>query len=259
MKPYLLVLKLQLADIAEYRLDFFIHVVKYAVMVLLMSLVWLAVDSEGGLGLDRTQTIRYFVFAAVLYSLSNFHTWYIEEDIKLGGLSKYLLKPIEPHNYYLSMETANALIELALKAVVMLPILILLGFSFSVGLPTIGLFLLFLPVIFLFSFNLLVSISYLAFWLTDVFAIRWSLLIVFRFLSGLLVPISFFPLVWQQLFWYLPFQHLAFTPIQLLQEEYDSATAATGLLILVAWTVVIILLRRFIWIRGLSQYEGTGI
>ena len=259
MNPYLLVIKLQLQDIAEYRLDFIIHLVKYAVMVILMALVWLAVDAEGSLGIDRGETIRYFFFAAMLYSLSNFHTWYIEEDIKLGGLSKYLLKPIEPHGYYLSKEIAAAVTELFLKVIIMLPILFALGFNFAIPFAAFGLFLLFLPLIFMFAFNLLTSISYLAFWLNDVFAIRWSLMIVFRFLSGVLVPISFFPLVLQDLFWYLQFQHLAYTPIQLIQQNYSVSTGATGLGILLLWTVGIVQARKFIWNTGVAQYEGTGI
>lgn len=260
MNKYFLAIKLQWQSLAEYRLDFLISVTKYSAMVILMALVWLAVGKSGqGLVMNSQETVSYFIFAAMIYSLSNFHTWYVEEDIKLGGLSKYLLKPIDTTNYYLSIEAANAIAETVFKALVMVPLIFLLGFSFSVAPSQLLLFLIFMPLIFYFSFNILTGISYLAFWLNEVFAIRWSLLIVIRFLAGILVPVSFFPQWLQNISWFLPFQHLAFTPIQVMIGKYSIEKGLSGLLILALWTIVAVRVRSFVWKKGSDSYESTGI
>lgn len=260
MKKYLLAMKLQWQSIAEYRIDFIISATKYSVMVTLMALVWLAVDSSTtNPVMTRSETINYFVISAIIYSLSNFHTWYIEEDIKLGGLSKYLVKPINTSNYYLSIELANVIAETLFKILVMVPTIYILGYTFSVTLDHMLLFIAYLPLVFYFSFNVLVGTSYLAFWLSDVFAIRWSLMIVVRFLAGILVPITFFPQWYQEISWLLPFQHLAFTPIQVVMGKYSISTGIEGLLILAFWTLLAVWCRNTIWRKGTCSYEGAGI
>jgi ABC-2 type transport system permease protein len=228
-------------------------------MVILMALVWLAVGESGhNQVMTQSETVSYFVFAALIYSLSNFHTWYVEDDIKLGGLSKYLLKPVSASHYYLGIESANAISETLFKAIFMIPAIFLLGFGFSVGIGQLLLFILFMPLIFYFSFNTLIGISYMAFWLSDVFAIRWSLMIIIRFLAGILVPISFFPELLQKISWLLPFQHLAFTPIQVMLGKYTLAEGLKGFLILAIWTAIAAFLRSFIWKKGTFSYESTG-
>lgn len=260
MKKYWHVFALSLQDVFEYRFNFFVHTFKYAVMVILTAMVWLAVMKENpNLGYSINETITYFVFAAILYSFSSFHTWYIEEDIKLGMLSKYLLKPISPFLYYFSHQSANAVIETVVKMGVFLPILWGLGFLPSIQLQNTLMFFFFLPFIFFFSFSLFTLISSWSFWFTDVFAIRWSLTIIFRLLSGMMVPLSFFPSSVQQILFYLPFQHLVFTPIRLMQNALSIRTAFVSLGILIAWTVVFSAIRIAVWKKGSDSYEGTGI
>ena len=88
MRKYLLVIRITAQNILQYRFNFLVHVVKYALAVSLMALVWLAVQVETNIeGLTPESTVRYFFFAAILYGLSNFHTWYVEEEIKQGRLS----------------------------------------------------------------------------------------------------------------------------------------------------------------------------
>jgi ABC-type uncharacterized transport system permease subunit len=80
-----------------------------------------------------------------------------------------------------------------------------------------------------------------------------------RFLAGLLVPISFFSTQIQSVLYFLPFEHLAYTPIQLLLENLTFQEGVQALLILSGWTVVMNLARYALWKKGTVQYEGTGI
>ncbi len=260
MKKYLLVTKISIQDTMQYRFDFVLRTLKYAGMVIIMSLVWIGVQKSGDNQIMTSdQTVRYFFLAAILYSLSNLHTWYIDEDIKLGYLSKFLLKPISPVWHYFSFESGAVILETLFKFLVILPILYLLGYSLNAGLGDFALLLLFMPIIFIFTFSLYSLISGLCFWFNDVFAIRWSLLIIIRFLSGVLVPISFFPQLFQQISFFLPFQHLAYTPIQMMNHELPKTTALMGLGILCGWVVVVTYLRDLLWRAGSKSYESTGI
>ncbi len=261
IKKYLLVIQLSIQDAIEYKFDFFVHTLKYAVMVLLMTLLWSAVEKANPTPLlTQNEIVMYFFFSALLYSLSNFHTWYIEQDIKQGTLSKFLIKPVSTTGYYLSFQSASVFIETVLKTVVFLPLLYLLGFSFDTfTLQNILLFLLYLPLIYVSSFFLLSGISLLTFWIIEAYALRWALTITFRFLSGILVPLAFFPTFFQNISFYFPFQHLAYTPIQLILGKVSVSYALQGLLVLFCWLIVFISLHQWIWKKGISGYESTGI
>lgn len=260
MKKYWLVFAISIQEVFEYRFNFFVHTFKYATMVIMTAMVWLAViRTNPSVGYTITETITYFVYAAILYSFSSFHTWYIEEDIKMGMLSKYLLKPISPFLYYFSSQSAHAVIETIIKMGVFLPILYTLGFLPSFQIINALLFLVYLPFVFFFSFTIFSLISSMSFWLTDVYAIRWSLTVIFRLLSGMMVPLSFFPENFQRILYFLPFQHLVFTPIRLMQNALTLGQGIDSLKILILWTVFLSAIRIWIWNRGAHSYESAGI
>lgn len=249
-------------DIAQYRLDFLLSSLKYSLMVVLMSLVWIAVQNESGnqamSQFDQNELVMYFLFAAMLYGLSNFHTWYIEEDIKLGHLSKFLLKPMDANLYYLFYQLANSMTDLILKVIFMPLALVAFGYSLQLNPASLLIFALYIPIIFLFSFSTISTISLFAFWITDAFAIRWSVSILLRFLAGTLVPVSFFPQILQDISQYLPFQYLTYIPVQLMLQNIDEIIALRGLVILGVWTLVSLIFKKITWHYGLIKFESVG-
>lgn len=260
MQKYFLVFKQATQDLLEYKADFFLSTLKYSLMVLLMSIVWLNVEKNGQVGLlNKQETISYFLMSAMLYTLSNFHPWYIEDDINRGTLSKYLVKPLSPTIYYFCFELARVALDTILKLVVFLSILYFLNLLPNLTITHVILLLLYCPFIFLFSFQWLSLISILAFWVTEAYAIRWAVTIFTRLVSGILVPIVYFPDYMQKILYILPFEHLAFTPIQFMLGKMTFSLLAESFAILLAWIVAITIFRQWVWNRGLNQFEGTGI
>lgn len=259
-KPYQLTIAHAVQDVLEYRLDFFIHTFKYAFMIILAALVWLAVAAANPTATFSVSiTIQYFFFAAIVYSLSNFHTFYIEDDIKLGYLSKYLVKPLSAFWFYWSIQAGKALVETGLKIITMVPLLWLLGYGLALQPVNILIFLLYLPLIFIFAFQQFAFISGLTFWFQEAWSLRWACTIIFRFLAGLLVPLAYLP-NWAQLtLHWTPYPYLAYVPIRLLQNELSWQAGFQGLIILLGWTVVVGLLRNWQWQLGYRHYESTGV
>lgn len=260
MQKYLYVSKLAIQDLFVYKFDFLLNTLKYSLMVIMMTLVWLAVERDGGVGiLDQQQVVSYFILSAMVYTLSNFHPWYIEDDIRLGQLSKFLVKPLSPMVYYFFYEAASVFFETVMKMFVFMSILYFTNLLPSFSFVNILILCLYMPFIFTFAFFWLSLTSQLAFWITEAFAVRWAVSIFTRLLSGILVPILYFPESVQQIFQFLPFQHLAFTPIQFMLGNITPLTLLQNLLILLSWTVVLVFLHRSVWMYGLKNYEGTGI
>lgn len=252
--------KLSLLDVLEYRTDFVLSTFKYTMMILFMALVWLSVGRQtDNLPMTSAQMISYFFWAAVLYSLSNFHTYYIDDDIRLGYLSRFLLKPISPFWYYFTVECAKSLLGVILRMVAIIPLIWFFGLSLNMNMTQLGILAIYMSVIFTYSFHQFALISGLSFWINESWAIRWALTVVFRFFAGILVPISFFPEWGQRLSFIFPFQHLAYTPIMYVQHQFSLTTALQGLLVLASWLLILILLRTWQWNAGYREYEGTGI
>lgn len=260
IQPYWLTITHSIQDVFEYRVDFFIHTFKYAFMVIMAALVWVAVaKASPNATFSINETIQYFFFAAIVYSLSNFHTFYIEDDIKLGYLSKYLVKPLSAFWFYWSVQAGKAAVETALKLVVMAPLLWLIGYGLSINPLHAVIFMLYLPLMFSFAFNQFALISGLTFWLEEAWALRWSFTILFRFLAGLLVPLAYLPNWTQAILAWTPYPYLAYVPIRLLQNELSWQAGTQGLFVLLGWAIAVAMLRNWLWQLGYRKYESTGV
>jgi ABC-2 type transport system permease protein len=260
MRVYWRVARLAWLDILEYRFDFGVQIAKYSLSILMLSLIWSAINQSQTPGNQLQLPITtYFFFSAIVYSLSNFHTHYIEQDIKLGYLSKFLVKPVSASLYYLSFQAANAVFELLLKLAVLVPIVWWLGDLPNLVPARVGLFFLYTPFIFWCAFHILSSISLLTFWLTESWSLRWPVMMAARFLAGILVPLQFLPEgTWNWLQW-LPFPYFAHQPISILLNQVSYTASFQGLGILISWCVIATLVHHQLWRVGLKKYESTGI
>lgn len=260
MRTYWIAFQLALQNEQAYRLDLFLRILKYAFAIVFLAVVWGAIgrSNPSNPNLQPGFLLPYYLASALLFGLSNFHTWYIEEDIKLGYLSKYLLKPVSPFLMYGASQAASCFLDFAVKFVILMPALLF----FQTSWPSLGhvvLLIAFLPVVYFFSFSFFFVFSSLTFWFSEIYALRWGWFGIYRFISGVWVPLTLFPVFWQRVSFYLPFSHLLFTPIQLLQNRIDVATGLRGLGILLCWTVAVTLLRIIVWRRGILAYENTGV
>lgn len=260
MKKYWLIFKITWQDILQYRFNFLIHVIKYAMAVSMMSLVWLAVQKNTPIdGLTPESTVKYFFFAAILYGLSNFHTWHVEEDIKLGYLSKYLIRPYSIFKHYFAYYLTFMSADLRIKLIAMIPLLKLFGYSF---LPTWWqalIFTLYLPLIFIFAYTIHFTVASFSFWIVESYSLRWVTLNIMRLLSGIIFPLHLLSDKFVELTFYLPFQHLAFTPIELILGNLSWQAAIKGMLILSFWTLIALYIKGKVWYQGVRNYESTGI
>ncbi len=259
MAKYWLVFKLSLLQLLEYRLDLFLGTFRYAASIMLLALLWMAVAKESTAFIDTRYLLQYYVAAAILYGLSNFHLDEVEEDIRLGYISKYLVKPISPFLFYFINSGTKTFAEVVIKAFVMIPIAALLGVSFGTSLANLFIFFCFMPVIFFGMFSLYLVATSLAFWFTSVDSIRLSIMFVFRFLSGIFIPILFMPEWFQYISRWLPFTPVAFTPIQVLLNKLDFSQSLLAFGVLLFWSLLFFALQQFLWRKATHSYEATGI
>jgi ABC-2 type transport system permease protein len=63
---------------------------------------------------------------------------------------------------------------------------------------------------------------------------------------------------WPEVLKLLPFQYLAYFPAAVLLGKVEGADLARGLLIELGWAVVLVLLSRWLFRRGLRRYSAYG-
>jgi ABC-2 type transport system permease protein len=77
-------------------------------------------------------------------------------------------------------------------------------------------------------------------------------------LSGLLVPVAFFPDRLQKVLAWLPFEHIAYTPLQIYLGKLDRAAAFRALATQWLWVVVLLVLAHLWWNRSLRNITIHG-
>lgn len=224
-----------------------------------MGLVWYGAAQEQGSSLSSSSIVSYYIISTMVFGLSNFHASYIENDIAEGYVSKFLTRPFSAFWAYFAQESGTAWLELSIKALAMLPILWYIGFSFPSTWQVYALLAVYLPLIFLFSFSFYAIFSFMAFWFTEIYAVRWGIAAGMRFMAGFFVPITLMPLWFRTGTFFLPFQHLGTTPILLFQNEVSLTYGLQALAILGGWTALAYLAQAVIWKTAVRVFDGVGI
>ena len=102
-------------------------------------------------------------------------------------------------------------------------------------------------------------IGLIAFWTDEVDGIYSSIDSLKRFFSGGYFPLSLLPQSFVTLSFLLPFAYSIYVPTQLYLRKIDLTTGLKGVAVQLIWIGVLSLIIKFVWTRGLKNYEGVGI
>jgi ABC-2 type transport system permease protein len=96
--------------------------------------------------------------------------------------------------------------------------------------------------------NLIVGLF--AFFLLNNQGVLWAKRFLVDLLSGLIIPISFFPEVLQKVFAFLPFQAISYIPSVTLVKGLDISKWLPAIGIQFAWSIILALLCWGIWVKA---------
>jgi ABC-2 type transport system permease protein len=75
----------------------------------------------------------------------------------------------------------------------------------------------------------------------------WAKFMLMQFLSGLLLPLEFFPDSVRVVFEWLPFKGIAYTPMKIYLGQYTPAQQLNELLLQTAWTIALLVFCQLMW------------
>jgi ABC-2 type transport system permease protein len=230
----------------------------YAGIVLIFSRLWVVVAASGAAAAADPKALLWYLAVTewVLISIPPIHED-VERDVRTGDLAYVLPRP----RPYLAMKVAESfgtlLVRLGTLGAVGFP----LAWALAGGLPDdprgLLLALVLGPVAGAMGVLFQASIGVLAVWLQDVSPVYWIWQKAAFLLGGLILPLSLYPDGLATAAAWSPFAALLYAPGRLAL-GLDAAAAASAAGLLVGWTVVAVVLVRWLYGRALRVLDVNG-
>jgi ABC-2 type transport system permease protein len=245
-----------------YRLRYYTGILSYMINISVYYFIWKAIFTHGERieGYDLGEMVTY---VAVGWIARSFYFNNIDREIASqvteGRIATELIKPI---HYQLS-HIASAFGESGFRMVLFtLPITIVAWLFYPVRLPAgplhFALFFASLVLAFLIFAEVNFIVGLCALGMKSILALIRAKYFLVELLSGLLVPISFFPASVQRVSSYLPFQHISFTPLQIYLGKLQGAELLRVLAIQSGWTIGLFILGNFFWSLSVRKITIQG-
>ncbi len=232
--------------------------------LLVMILLWSRLFEGQTLiqGYTKPEMITYFLLGS-LFSIAvrSYARDSISRDIRDGGLSALLTKPMS----YLKFLTAREFGRMSLPTILSLltSIVVIVPFSYLIIAPpsTMHIMIIIAMLILALITEFLISylIGFITFWTDDTDAVFDVIGRVKKFFSGGYFPLSLMPAALITASIWLPFSYSFFVPTQLYLGKMTTLQGLQGLGIQAGWIILLYILVRVVYKRGVKRYEGINI
>ncbi|MCA9376250.1 MAG: ABC-2 family transporter protein [Candidatus Doudnabacteria bacterium] len=263
LRIYLRIVKMHLMYDSVYRGRMFVYALMSFLYTVIFLAIWLSVVGGGELeGFTQRTFVTYFI-GVFLISKMVFAYGLVElgGTIRRGELSKFLVKPVAFMRQYAVGEHATHVTQVLLAIPVILIALALYWGKFQGPSSIAGLGVMAIAI--LCASLLMQSIAHIigmiAFWLEDTKGVIAMYFAADMFLSGHVAPLALLPDWLERLSLYLPFRYFASFPMEIYLGQVSTDEIALGFGILFGWLVIMHLLSRLVWARGIRRYTAVGM
>lgn len=229
--------------------------------------LWMSIYGSSGngviCGLSKNEMIVYVFMVYVTSSVVNISlSGWLGDDIVKGTVAMNLIKPIDYRTSLITRALGNGIYNFICPSIFIWIALevykvLVLGMEVT-GIINILLYLLscimsfFIYVLFDFCFGMI------AFFTTYIFGMQMVKTAMLNFLSGQLIPISFFPEIMQRIFDFLPFSSMIYTPVMVYLGKYSGYDLLFVLLRQVSWVFILYILGSLIWRKVTKRLVVLG-
>ncbi|MBL9168189.1 MAG: ABC-2 family transporter protein [Verrucomicrobiales bacterium] len=265
MAKYWHILNVGIQNTLVYRVNFLFRSLFGLIPLIATISLWRTIYEDKGAninGYTLGQMISYYLVITLVDMLTAVaeDDWQIAADIKDGGISQFLLKPINYQAYRFALFIAGRLIYTSMA---LLPVLAFILFQreyFYLPADPITWLAFGLSVTMTAALQFLISYSMalLAFWLQEVSTLIFIAFAFEYIAGGHLFPLDILPPWLHQLLMCTPFPYQLYFPVNVYLERTTGTELVAGLMIQAAWVAAAYLLSRFVWSRGIRHYEAVG-
>ena len=262
MRAYLAFLRGAVLVGMIYRLGFLFTALGNIVYMVVAYFLWRSIyagqTSIHGLTFD--QALLYVALGSTMFILlKTFTDWGMAQEIRDGTVAVFLTKPIDYQFYTFFTNLGFPLTSLV---TVIMPTVILLVFFFRIHFDFGAGYLFFplsLTLAFIISFHLDYLIGLTGFYTESIWGISITKEIIISVLSGMLLPLQFFPAAIQQILAWLPFQAMYFTPLMMVTKPDKNLSVFLAMLgVQGAWAAATFLICRMAYGRAIRVLRVAG-
>lgn len=218
IKTMIALAKMQFNQYNVYKSNFYLFTLNRIVEVIVYIFVWQAIYNQtvNAGGFTISQMVTYYI---LVISFSSIALWGINEDmahsIRNGQINKELLNPISYFKYYFGVNLG----QLAFATVIGIATFIICSIFWKLTLPTniisfilcIFVMLLGVPI----TFFIQMIVGTVGFYTNSIWGMQILRKATIQIFSGIIAPITLFPLWFQELSKWLPFKELIYTPVNI--------------------------------------------
>ncbi len=243
-------------ELITYRVNFFLYRIGDVMGAFVAFYLWKAVFDSSHQSLIQGFTLSDMTLYIIMSFVTNLLTksdssFMIGWEVKDGSIIMRLLRPVHFAMSYLFTEIGSrwlVFVSVGLPFVILIAGLKLLsGESFLQIVLITTVYLLSLILAFLINFFFNICFGFSAFVFKNLWGSNLLKNSLVAFLSGSLVPLTFFPKIIAELLSFLPFSSLIYTPVMVIIEKYSMSQMIQALSLQLFWLFIMIALSQLIW------------
>ncbi len=266
---YLHFVRLSFLEFLAYRLRYYTGVVSYTIFVAGNYYLYGALYASRPAATGETVTLGGLTLAEMVTYVGlswigrSFYFNNVDRDlsgqIREGHISMLLVKPVHAQTMYQFQALGEAAFRLLLFT---LPIIVVVGPLFRLlpaARPALyGWTLLSFLLALLVNTQLNFLVGCLAFYLKNILGVIRAKMVMMEFLTGVMVPFTFFPEWVQRVVGWLPFQAISYIPVMTYLGRREDGELLKGLLLQAGWAVALLVAGRLVWNRAVRHVTLQG-
>lgn len=263
VKTYSEFIRIGFVNILAFRLRYYTGIITYLINVTVYYFIWRAVFANAAGPIAGFSLPQILTYVSVGWIIRSFYWNTIDQEMAYevleGKIAMDFIKPVSVQWMWLSRAMGESAFRLILLTA---PTAIIVTLVFPVLPPSCALnfFLFILAAVG--SFFIMGALNFVigtcAIPLTSILALIRAKFWLIELLSGLLIPLSFFPRPLQLISSWLPFEHIAYTPLQIYLGRLPLAETLHLLAIEYFWVVALLVLGHLWWIRATRKITIHG-
>lgn len=227
----------------------------------IMAAIWAGIAGNGEVGgYSRAGIVSYFAGTWVTGQfLVAWVAWELDQQIRLGGLSPKLLRPLDPIWEHLTQHLSERVVRLPFVVLIAALVLLLVpGAHFTSNLAVYPAYLVIVFFAFLVRFLTEYCVGLLCFWTDSATAFSELSWLAYAGLGGTFAPLSLYPEAVQRVAAFTPFPYMLGLPARMLSGRAAWNEVGSGLLVLLGWVCALLALRLLLWRAGVRRYGAVG-
>ncbi len=265
MQKFRKIFEISLQNRFEYRLNSFLWMIYSFIPILTSMALWNTVYTQNrniaGFYSRNEMMTYYFIMMIVTNLLQVGYDYHgVANDIKTGGINTYLVRPYDFMTYKFIYSLSENVLFVVIGTIPIAVIWFLFRDMISVDVNGKDwvFFLLAIIIGYIIHFESLFIMSICAFFMNSITSLYMTLNILKSIVSGQLFPLSILPNYFFIVLKYSPFQYIAYYPVCILQKRYSYKEMIYFTVFGCIWAVILFVLSRVVWKKGLTKYSAFG-